>query len=129
MNRYESFCEELFPTLYKVAYLITGDSSVASELAVCTVVQGVHHQRSIKSLADARIELMRILYAACMETSFDTPKYEKLSSLDYQDRCFFIFRHCSGLKFQEFCRVTAYREEQARRQLTKIVSTIHLSKS
>ena len=127
MNRYESFCEELFPALYRVAYLITGDSSAASDLAVRTVVQGVHRQRSMKTFMDARIELMQILYTACMNNSFDAPGYGKLAALDYQDRCLVVFRHCSGLKFPEFCRVTVCRVEQARRQLTKIASAIQPS--
>lgn len=125
MNRYESFCEELFPALYKVAYLIIGDSSAASDLAVSAVVQGVHRQRSIKSLADARIELMRLLYAACMNNSYDTGGYGKFAALDYQDRCFIVFRHCSGLRFQDFCCITGWSEEPARRLLTKIASAIH----
>lgn len=124
MNRYESFCEELFPALYKVAYLITGDSSAASVLAVSTVVQGVHRQRSIKSLADARIELMRLLYMECMTTRF-TPGCGKLAALDHSDRCLVVFRHCSGLRFQDFCCITGWSEEPARRLLTKIASAIH----
>ena len=128
MNRYESFCEVLFPVLYKVAYLITGDSSAASELAVSTVVQGVHRQCFMRSLTDARVELMQILYTACMNNSFDAPRYGKLAALDYQDRCLVVLRHCSSLKFQEFCRVTGCRVEQARRLLSKIASAIQPSK-
>jgi len=126
MNRYESFCEELFPTLYKVAYLITGDSSAASDLAVSTVVQGVHRQRSIKSLADARIELMRILYMECMATRFTTPGFGKLAALDHSDRCLVVFRHCSGLHFKDFCLVTGLSAKQAHTKLIIAASAIQL---
>lgn len=125
MNRYERFCEELFPDLYKIAYLITGDSSAASDLAVSTVVQGVHRKHSMKELMDARIELMRILYAACMETSFNTAGYGKLATLDHSERCLVVFRHCSGQRFQDFCCITGWSEEPARRLLTNIASAIY----
>ena len=128
MNRYESFCEELFPTLYKVAYLITGDSSAASDLAVSTVVQGVHRQRSIKSLADARIELMRILYMECMATRFTTPGCGKVAALDHSDRCLVVFRHCSGLHFKDFCLITGLSAKQAHTNLIKAASVIQLSR-
>ena len=128
MNRYESFCEELFPTLYKVAYLITGDSSAASDLAVSTVVQGVHRQRSIKSLADARIELMRILYMECMATRFTTPGFGKLAALDHPDYCLVVFRHCSGLHFKDFCLITGLSAKQAHTNLIKAASVIQLSR-
>ena len=129
MNRYESYCEELFPDLYKIAHLITGDSSAASDLAVSAVVQGIHRQRSMKTLADARIELMRILYAECMDNSFDTPGYGKLAALDYSDRCLVVFRYCSGLKFPDFCRTTGYATDQAHSRLSRIASALQLSKS
>lgn len=131
MNRYERFCGELFPDLYKIAYLISGDSSAASELAINTVVQGVHCKRSMKNLTDARIELMRILYTACIRDSFGEASSSgcgKLAELDHPDRCFVVFRHCSGLRFQDFCRITGRSGEQARRHLTKIASAIQLSR-
>ena len=120
MNRYEKFCEELFPDLYKIAYLITGDSSAASGLAVNAVVQGVRRQRSMKNLADARFELMRILYEACRQNPFIPSKDVIFAALDHSDRCIVVFRHCSGLRFQDFCRLTGWNEEQTRILLSKI---------
>lgn len=126
MNRCEMFCDELFPVLYKVAYLITGDSSAASELAVNTVVQGAHHHL-MKNLSDARISLMRILHALCLESRLLTSSltgYGKLATLDYTDRCFVVFRHCSGLRFQDFCCITNLTVDQAQKQISKIAFSI-----
>lgn len=127
MNHYEKFCEELFPDLYKVAFLITGDSAVASELAVNTVVQGVNEQHSMKNLTDARFAFMGILYALCLEGSFDaacSAGCGKLAALDYPDRCLAVFRHCSGLRFRDFCRIIGWTVEIARGRLAKIASVI-----
>lgn len=132
MNRYERFCEVIFPDLYKIAHLISGDPTTATNLAVNTVIQGFHRQHSMKEVTDARTELTRILYAACNESSFDvtfSTEGANLASLEYHDRCFIIFRHCSGLRFQDFCRITGQSREQAHIHLARITSAIQCSQS